>query len=920
MLLAGAVAMVMAARPADAAATDPCSDPVLKSASVQSTLQVQIRGVDWPSMTSTTNIAVPESWRGTSGLFGDAQQQGSSLACFMPINDYDYQAAPPDITVHAATKGHPAMVDITDIITMTDGPEASSTWYQGSWSVTKETWGYQIAFQPEQAMDTSGHGQWTVTLDAPGLNIKDPGPQPTTDDGQGALVWSFPPSVQPAKQHSKRPAANQAVPPISVALTSPWQVRMNLASDLWPTRWLSDTSWTLADGLIFDAVAVLLSWRLLRRKRGNPAAAQLPTAVISLSLLSIVGYAYYLVDDYFWHTAFSTGFWKSENILLVYAGAWIFLTGLGLRLRWVLAGSVALFIGATVIVQIDLSQAPLYAYNDYSGPPQGFGIHNLLVLLVPLLCAMTLALAGAVLWISRLWPFGKGEWQGLRDRSDTPYGRNIRVIVLVAVALLASVLILGQSAASAYYYWQHSDLWSQGAGVFTWVTGAMLSDAHWWIGDGIQWPLFFAILVAVFAVLRTMREDARGAFLGPYPSDHGDLILMAAFVAASFIGTGGLYDGIWIPIPFIAALALLTVWGLTRKLSKLDWNTVAENMRPDSRPVERESPPGSFPRSVIVAFAPLVLWSTTRKRRKSDSSTAAGSPGPDSGPGARESLLCRYQNDLLTASEQGSATPKLGKSGRRSSPGAGTTGSTTALQTVIPLASLAPAGTDPDRPPPQLRLPWAVDPGVTALALGPGDTWWDNGVAAVQRGIYLAIVPIAFDIYIMWNSGNLSLVSYPFGLQDAIGIIAEIALGWITGLFMFGVLVAYFRGVRTPLKGIVFGLITFAAFAADAGIRDALGTAPYQWFIVDGLLAIVLFATTGLLLDMATLRKHDDQGLMGAIYRIGGVRVGITYATTLVVVAVSLWQAVYLTGQTAQQRAQNVSTAAQYLNSSSGSH
>jgi hypothetical protein len=33
--------------------------------------------------------------------------------------------------------------------------------------------------------------------------------------------------------------------------------------------------------------------------------------------------------------------------------------------------------------------------------------------------------------------------------------------------------------------------------------------------------------------------------------------------------------------------------------------------------------------------------------------------------------------------------------------------------------------------------------------------------------------------------------------------------------------------VRTTVEGIIFGLVTFAAFAADAGLRNALGVAPY---------------------------------------------------------------------------------------------
>ncbi len=217
-----------------------------------------------------------------------------------------------------------------------------------------------------------------------------------------------------------------------------------------------------------------------------------------------------------------------------------------------------------------------------------------------------------------------------------------------------------------------------------------------------------------------------------------------------------------------------------------------------------------------------------------------------------------------------------------------------------------------------LKLGEPVDPGVTALALGPADTWWDNGIIAVKSGAYLALGPIGFDIFIAWNSGNLYLYGFPFGLQDIVGTVAAIAISWLAGLFLFGALVPYLRGVRTPLKGVTFGLIAFAAFAADAGARHLLGVAPYPTYVVDGLLAVALFATTGLLLDLRTLRNYNDQELLGGIYRLGSVRVAVTLVTTLVVVGVSLWQAVYLAGQTAQQRAQNFSNAAAYTSQNLG--
>lgn len=87
---------------------------------------------------------------------------------------------------------------------------------------------------------------------------------------------------------------------------------------------------------------------------------------------------------------------------------------------------------------------------------------------------------------------------------------------------------------------------------------------------------------------------------------------------------------------------------------------------------------------------------------------------------------------------------------------------------------------------------------------------------------------------------------------------------------------------------------------------------------MDGLLAVALFATIGLLLDLRTLHQVPGDGVIDRVYQLGRVRVAVTYVTTLIVVGVSVWQAVYLTDQTAQQRAQNFSNAATYANGAAG--
>ena len=68
----------------------------------------------------------------------------------------------------------------------------------------------------------------------------------------------------------------------------------------------------------------------------------------------------------------------------------------------------------------------------------------------------------------------------------------------------------------------------------------------------------------------------------------------------------------------------------------------------------------------------------------------------------------------------------------------------------------------------------------------------------------------------------------------------------------------------------------------------------------------------GVLLEVY-LERANRRGLISNIYRLGAVRVAVTYATTLIIVGVGVWQTVYLTGQSAQERAQNIANTAQYV-------
>jgi hypothetical protein len=903
VLLAGPGLLLTAAAPA-AAGTDLCGDPLLQSASVQSSLHVRVRGQDWASMTSVMRITLPEAWRGTGGLLGDPAQQSAPIGCFLPFGQEEYRQGAPRIAVIRAKPPCRPCVQIVDTVTETDSFDRGSAWDMGIWHVARQPWGYSASFTPQEVGVGVIHGHWTVTLDAPGFRVQgtaqEPLPSPATDDGHGKLTWSFP--------------KDQLLPDINAELRGAWPVRMNLATQRWPMRWLSDALWAVTDGALLYGIALWLAWRLWRRRPGNPGQRRLAGAAASISLLGLGCYAGYVIDDYFWNSPNGDAVWIAEDLTLVAIAAFFFVTGCGIRCRWAaaiaaLAASAAAltaFGGAIVIG----SWAPISFYARAS--TSAGNVTGLLILTVPLQFAMTLMIAGTALWIGRLWPFGKAartywlrDWRGqpsLEGSHDQGAPcRSAHVAVLLLASFIVSAVILGLGATSSYDVWLHRHSWVSAANLdgFQWVSSDLLQETHWWISDGLQWALFFTVTVAVFAVLRAMSTDARGVFFEPRrdpadthvkptaPKTAGSAIVLVIVFAGWFIGSWGFYSGISVPLAFLIAAAGLSRFGLKKDLSDLDGTSKVVGRTPNELPSEHTSLLVTHRTALFAAAERAAAAALARKQGVTPPASGSESDSRTPGPAPDEQPAPRQQAIQLEPATQ---PPRRGWAQR--------------------IRRRQPAGAA------ELVLPEAIDAGAVALALGPGDTWWDNGKQAVRTGALLTVVPLGFYAYITWRNGGLAPLTYPFGLLDILSTAASVLIAWLVGLFAFGALLPYLRGTRAPFKGVVLGVVTLAAEATDAAIRHALGVTPYSTFLVDGLLAIAVFGTLGLLLDMRTLQIHNrDSGLLNTLYRLGHMRVAVTFATTLLVVGIGIWQDVYLTGQTAQQRAQTASDTAQAVSS-----
>ena len=187
-------------------------------------------------------------------------------------------------------------------------------------------------------------------------------------------------------------------------------------------------------------------------------------------------------------------------------------------------------------------------------------------------------------------------------------------------------------------------------------------------------------------------------------------------------------------------------------------------------------------------------------------------------------------------------------------------------------------------------------PAALALSLGPEDGWWENGTLAVRLGGLLAIVPIAYFIYVYLTSptvGGWSLRN-PFAIVGLVSALTfEIAF-WMVAAFVLGCLFPYLFWHNGPVKGMMLALVYVGANAA-AALLGIPGNALWQVRSFQLLLFLILL---GAWLDLKTVEKHGlHQRDLIALYELpkttGLVSQVLPLVTALAAVVVQL-----LLGQT----------------------
>jgi len=168
-----------------------------------------------------------------------------------------------------------------------------------------------------------------------------------------------------------------------------------------------------------------------------------------------------------------------------------------------------------------------------------------------------------------------------------------------------------------------------------------------------------------------------------------------------------------------------------------------------------------------------------------------------------------------------------------------------------------------------------------ALAFGPKNSWWENGIEAVRTGAFLAVVPIAFFVYVFITSqgaGGWSL-STSFAITGLVTALTYEVSFWLVAAFSLGSLFPFIPGHNGPVKGAVLAAIYIGAHAG-AALIGIPGNALWQVRSFQLLLFLMLL---GALLDHKTVEAAGFHwGELMALYDLPNTSTLVTQVLPLV--------------------------------------
>ncbi|MFI6008196.1 DUF6185 family protein [Streptomyces sp. NPDC051243] len=838
------VLLTSGAAPAAEEAEDKCATAGLAGARISTSVELRHGDRTHTKIETDLTVDVPADWAYAKALlFGrESRAYIKAMACLSRPGPgqqdprwSEWRPGPPEVT----TKGGRVKV-----------VQEAHSWVNayrsaidvGVWRVTAGADVWTVALRPPPALAGSVWERITVDPGEPGIETATPGSPTAKDEETSKLVW------RPAE---KRP---HSAPTVTVSIRPSWQRAWAAQYDRLGAAgldMLGGLLWTVTmSGLLLRAAV------LYRRRSSLPPARLWPLARQKRVLRNLEWWAVTVVavfvlihaDDLIRRYDQRPGavWWLDDALIRGHVFA--------------LAAAALLFSFAKPPWRIWLAGAllmlPPLATMTFT---EAFGLCQrcageeewsasdlaLAAQTTASCCLMALTVLGfvAVAWRlavdAELLPKSRrpvGPGQRPRDRE-----LQLRIAGPAVVVWTAAVAV--SYALTEERNWQRatwlSDRWDTAYGPLHREDFAF--ETVWSASNGQEWILSYAWIltaVAVLAVLRTWRAP-RPSPMSPLGDGADRLLFLAFFPLAVSIGGGhlgsALVEALWIPLYMLALYAVV---------APLKRHAVLEQpFEISERPLAEDAGPGA--RTALLNKS-RVFRETHAELRRLDQGLTGDKP-------PRRARLERTLDSLHD-------WPTSGRMAR----------------------------TD--------RLPAHVSVVDAALALGPKDNWWDNGV----RGARFALIPgVPASVLGTW-SNSVRGEAWQDTLMDLLGLPGMVLRilwwmsSWVGAGFVLGALWRVLPGRRGAVKAIPVAL----AFALPVAVDAVIG-----WFTKEGAANLALYAATmllvltvtGIALDLDTFRTErrywqSRLGLLLSVYQMRYYSLQVAYLVAQVIAVISIWK------------------------------
>lgn len=370
------------------------------------------------------------------------------------------------------------------------------------------------------------------------------------------------------------------------------------------------------------------------------------------------------------------------------------------------------------------------------------------------------------------------------------------------------------------------------------------------------------VYIALAGLIGLLYRASRGSKNPFFSTEKARVSSALTLLFASFVvGIGGLYLGLNLPLAFFATIIIMPRL-LNSRLEQAEKEIQRTNPWLAQNIKRSRNYRGNQKPSVIIAYRDEIM---ERAKALED--------------------LGQQQNDLYNDYSKGTLSPSDYTKKRAD-----------LANEQIRLTrggELYPNSTDKSLLPAQVRLPDKTSPFEFALALGPYGAWWENGMRAVKIGGLLAVLPIAYYLYILVTQDVVkffSLSGYLSVLTVFTGLLEEIAF-WLVAAFVLGCLYAYLPGTNGVLKGASLAGVFIVAQGLQALLSTWFSGSTNRAWLFRSLEFLVFLTALGLLMDWHTVSSKSLQWhYLLDYYHLNNVRTLVAYAAPLALALFAIGQ------------------------------